>query len=92
MSKLLFVLIVSALIASAAPSSAQVFIGADSGGAGVQVGPVGAGVGPRFSNDDYYHRRGYHANAYYGGNCRLIRSRVLTSSGRVVYRSRQICR
>jgi hypothetical protein len=67
MNKLLFGLVASAVLGIAAPASAQVFIGADSGGAGVQIGPVGAGVGPRFSNDGYYHRRGYDANAYYGG-------------------------
>jgi hypothetical protein len=48
-------------------------------------------VGPRFSDDGYYHRRGYDANAYYGGDCRLIRSRVVTPSGRVVFRTRQVC-
>jgi hypothetical protein len=91
MNKLLIGLVASAVLAITAPANAQVFIGADSGGAGVQIGPVGAGVGPRFSNDGYYHRRGYDANAYYGGDCRLIRSRVVTPSGRVVYRSRQVC-
>jgi hypothetical protein len=49
------------------------------------------GVGPRFSDDGYYHRRGYDTNAYYGGDCRLIRSRVVTPSGRVVFRTRQVC-
>jgi hypothetical protein len=49
MNKLVFGLVASAVLLVAVPASAQVFIGADSGGAGVQVGPVGAGVGPRFS-------------------------------------------
>jgi hypothetical protein len=49
------------------------------------------GVGPRFSDDGYYHRRGYDANAYYGGDCHLIRSRVVTPSGRVVVRTRRAC-
>jgi len=89
--KLAFGLIAAALAVVALPASAQVFIGADSGGAGVQLGPIGAGVGPRFSDDRYYHRRGYDSNAYYGGDCRLIRSRVVTPSGRVVFRTRQIC-
>ena len=91
MKKLVFGLVASVLVVVAVPANAQVFIGADSGGAGVQLGPIGAGVGPRFSDDGYYHRRGYDANAYYGGDCRLIRSRVVTPSGRVVFRTRQIC-
>ena len=89
MNKLVFGLIASVVLVIAAPATAQVFIGADSGGAGVQLGPVGVGVGPRFSDDRYY-RRGYDANAYDGG-CRLIRSRVVTPSGRVVFRTRQVC-
>jgi hypothetical protein len=91
MNKLVFGLVASAVLATAAPASAQVFIGADSGGAGVQIGPVGAGVGPRFSNDGYYHRRGYDANAYYVGDCRLVRSRVVTPGGHMVYRTRRVC-
>lgn len=91
MKKLLIGLVAAAVLGVAAPASAQVFIGADSGGAGVQLGPIGAGVGPRFSDEGYYHRRGYYANAYYGGDCRLIRSRVVTPSGRVVLRTRQVC-
>ena len=91
MNKLVLGLVASVTLFAAAPAGAQVFIGADSGGAGVQLGPVGVGVGPRFSDDGYYHRRGYNANAYYGGDCRLIRSRVVTPSGRVVVRTRRAC-
>ena len=92
MNKLVFGLVAAAVVlVVTAPASAQVFIGADSGGAGVQLGPVGVGVGPRFSDDGYYHRGGYNANAYYGGDCRQIRSRVVTPSGRVVFRTRQVC-
>jgi hypothetical protein len=89
MNKLVFGLVASAVLLVAAPASAQVFIGADSGGAGVQVGPIGAGVGPRFSGDGYYHRRGYDANAY--GDCRLVRSRVVTPGGHVAFRTRRVC-
>ena len=91
MNKLVFGLVASVVLFATVPAGAQVFIGADSGGAGVQLGPVGVGVGPRFSDDGYYHRRGYDANAYYGSDCRLIRSRVVTPSGRVVFRTRQVC-
>ena|SRR5579872_2351023 len=97
MKKLLFVVAAAATLCVAAPAGAQVFIGADGGGAGVQLGPVGVGVGPRFSGDNYYRGNGYDANAYYNGNdsyegCRMIRSRVRTPSGHVVYRTRRICR
>ena len=98
MKKLLFGLVAAAIIGIAVPASAQVFIGADSGGAGVQVGPLGVGVGPRFSDDGYRHRRGYDANArYYGhsryyGHCRLIRTRTVTPSGHVKFRTRRVCR
>jgi hypothetical protein len=91
MTKLLFVAAAAATLCLAAPASAQVFIGADNGGAGVQLGPLGVGVGPRFSDDRYYHRRGYDANAYYANDCRMIRSRVVTRNGHVTYRTRQIC-
>jgi hypothetical protein len=91
MNKLVLGLVASAVLAVATPASAQVFIGADSGGAGVQLGPVGAGVGPRFSDDGYYHRRGYDANAHYARDCRLVRSRVMTPGGNVVLRTRRVC-
>jgi hypothetical protein len=91
MTKLLFVGVALAAVALATPASAQVFIGADNGGAGVQLGPLGVGVGPRFSDDRYYHRRGYDSNAYYANDCRMIRSRVVTRNGHVTYRTRRIC-
>ncbi len=92
MRKLLFVAAAVAALGVAAPASAQVFIGADQSGAGVQIGPVGAGVGPRFSGGGYYHRRGYDANAYYDRNdCRMVRTRVMRN-GHVRYRTRQVCR
>ena len=92
MKRLLFVVAAAATLGIAAPASAQVFLGADSGGVGVQLGPLGVGVGPRFSDDRYYHRHDYYdANAYYGGDCRLVRSRYVTPRGRVVFRTRRVC-
>ena len=76
MRKFLVVAVAVAALGVAAPASAQVFIGADHGGAGVQVGPLGVGVGPRFSDDGYRHRRGYDSNAYYAGECRMVRTRT----------------
>jgi hypothetical protein len=92
MKKVLFGLAVVGMLGIAAPAGAQVFLGADSGGVGVQLGPVGVGVGPRFSDDGYYHRRGYDANARYDRDCRLIRSRFVTPSGHVKFRTRRVCR
>ena len=92
MKRLLFVVAAIATLGIAAPAGAQVFMGADSGGVGVQLGPLGVGVGPRFSDDRYYrHENYYGANAYYTNDCRLIRSRVMTPSGRVVVRTRRVC-
>ena len=92
MRKFLVVAMAAAALGVAAPASAQVFIGSDRGGAGVQLGPLGVGVGPRFSDDGYRHRRGYGSNAYYDGECRMVRTRHVTRNGHVRYRTRRVCR
>jgi len=92
MKRLLFVVAAAATLGLAVPASAQVFLGGDSHGVGVQLGPLGIGVGPRFSDDRYHHRRGYRSDAYYRDDCRQVRSRIVRRDGRVVYRTRQICR
>jgi hypothetical protein len=58
MKKLMFAAVAATTLGLAAPASAQFFVGADPGGVGVQVGPVGAGVGPRFTHDRW-DRRAY---------------------------------
>jgi len=75
--------------ATLTPASAQVFLGADPGGVGVQVGPVGAGIGPRW--DGRYHHRYDNDYAYVPGDCRLIRERIVTPSGNVIFKSRRVC-
>jgi len=45
MRNLLMAAATGALLVAAVPASAQVYMGADPGGAGVQVGPFGFGVG-----------------------------------------------
>jgi hypothetical protein len=73
----------------AVPASAQVFVGADAGGAGVRVGPVGVGVGPDYG---WRHRHYYGDDyAYSPGGCRVIRDRVVTPSGRVIIRTHRDC-
>jgi hypothetical protein len=86
MRKLALVLATAVLGAGifATPAAAQVYFGADPWGAGVQVGPFGFGVGP-----DYW---GYREGPYaYGGDCRVIRERIRTPSGHIIYRTRDVC-
>jgi len=90
MKKLLLGVAAAGALFVAAPASAQVYFGADPGGVGVQVGPLGAGVGPRYS-DDWRYRRAYRDSYAYGGDCRIIRSRAVTPSGREVIRTRRVC-
>jgi hypothetical protein len=63
-------------------------VGADPGGVGVQVGPFGVGVGP-----DYWgHRHGYWRDyAYAGPYCHSVRTRIVTPSGNIIWRTRRVC-
>jgi len=96
MKRLMFGLVAAATLGLAAPAIAQVGVGVGPGGAGVQVGPVGAGVGPAYGwgnrgyYDDGYYHRGYGAYGY-SGDCRVIRERIVTPSGRHIFRTRRIC-
>ena len=87
MRKLLFAVATGALVVAAVPASAQVYGGVDPYGAGVQVGPFGFGVGPRY---DY----GWRGNEYYayGADCPLVRERIRTPDGRVIIRTHRSCR
>jgi hypothetical protein len=70
----------AALIAAMTPANAQ--------GVGVQVGPVGVGVGP-----DYYwgpHHR-YWRDYAYSPDCRLVRERIVTRHGHVIWRTHREC-
>jgi len=89
MKKLLFAAAATVALTAAVPASAQVYLGADPGGAGVRVGPFGFGVGPSYGWRDPYWRDGYYA--YGGAECRLIRQRIVTPSGRVIFRSQRVC-
>jgi hypothetical protein len=87
MKRILFA--ASALVIAGAaaltPANAQVYLGADPGGVDVEVGPLGAGIGPR------YHHRYWHDYAYAPGECRLIHERIVTPSGDVIFHSRRVC-
>jgi hypothetical protein len=76
------------LIAAAVPASAQFYAGVGPGGAGVQIGPLGAGVGPAYGWHDPYWRGDRYA---YAGDCRVIRERTLAPSGQVIYTTRRVC-
>ena len=78
-------LIIAALVlAGSVPASAQIYFGAGPGGVGVGVG--GPGYGPDYG----WRHRGYYRDAY-AGDCRVVRQRIVTRYGRVIYRMRQIC-
>jgi len=92
MKKLVFAAIAAATLAVAAPASAQVGVGVGPGGAGVQVGPFGAGVGPAFDDWGWRHRRGaFNAYGLANDDCRLVRERIMTPSGRVIIQTRRAC-
>ena len=76
MKKLLLAAVSIAAIGVAAPAFAQVDVDVDHGG-------IRFGVGPRYDRD---HWRG--AYAY---DCRIVRERVETPSGRVFYRTHREC-
>lgn len=65
-------------VAAAAPASAQgVYVGA---------GPVGVGV-----DTDHRWRQRHHWRGDYASDCRVTRERIVTPSGRVIYKTRRIC-
>ena len=87
MRKLLIGLTAAAALGVAVPASAQVYLGAGPGGVEVGVG------GARHYDRDYpyghRYRPGYRAYAY--DDCRTIRSRTVTPSGRVIVKTRRVC-
>ncbi len=86
MKKLLFAGVAAVSLGIAIPANAQVFVGADPGGAGVRVGPFGVGVGP-----DYWGGPRYYRDYAYAPDCRLMRTRIVTPSGHIIWRTRRIC-
>jgi hypothetical protein len=89
MRKVLFGLLSLGALTFAAPASSQVYFGAGPGGVGVGIGSPGYG---RYYDDDWRWRHRRYGGAYaYGGDCRVVRERVETPSGRVIFRSRREC-
>jgi hypothetical protein len=78
MRNLLFASAAAAALIAAVPASAKVYYAAPEPGVGVQIGPFGFGVGPR-----YGHRYAY--------DCPLVRERIVTADGRVIIRTHRAC-
>src|SRR6185295_4359788 len=69
MKTLLVATALTAALVAATPASAQFYAGAGPGGVGVEVGPFGVGVGPRYGWRDGPYTNGYYA---YGSDCRVV--------------------
>lgn len=81
--KLLLIAAAAATIAATVPAAAQFAVGVGPGGASVRVGE-------RYHDRDWrYHN---HDRYSYRSHCRVERERIVTPSGRVIYRSTRICR
>ena len=87
MRNLLLALATGVLLIGTVPASAQIYGGVDPYGAGVQVGPFGFGVGPRY---DY----GWRGSEYYafGADCPMVREQIHTNDGHVIVRAHRVCR
>ena len=78
--------------AALAISGAAALTPANAQGVGVQVGPVGVGVGAGPYSDDGYRNRYSRDRDYgYASQCRVIRERIETPSGRMIVKTRRIC-
>ena len=80
------IMIGAALLALAvsAPASAQVYLGAGPGG-------IGVGVGDPYYHDYGWRHRHWRDDYAYSGDCRVVRKRIVTPSGRVIYRTHRDC-
>jgi hypothetical protein len=86
MRKLLFAIAATTALSAAVPASAQVYLGAGPYGGGVEFG-----VGPRAGWRDHEHGWRDHWRGAYAYDCRLVRERFVTPSGRVVIRTHRDC-
>jgi hypothetical protein len=90
MKRILFAAVTLAIVGAVTPAGAQVYVGADPGGVGVNVGPFGVGVGTDYWSPPYHHRywRDY---AYAPPECRAVRTRIVTPHGHIIWRTRRVC-
>src|SRR5436190_127011 len=87
MKQLLLIAAAAATIGLAipAPASAQVAVGVGERGVGVRIGE------PGYRERGEYREGWRHRRAYGYGNCRVMRERIVTPRGRVIYRTQRIC-
>jgi hypothetical protein len=83
MKKLLLIAAAAAVVGLAAPASAQVNIRAGDHGVKVRVG---------HGHDHHRAHRHHYRHHYARGNCRTMQSRTVTPSGRVIVKTRRVCR
>jgi hypothetical protein len=89
MRQFLFAAAAIGTLMAATPASAQLHFGADRGG-------VEFGVGPRHEwrdhewGDHEWRGRGWRTYGY-AGECRVVRERIETSRGRVIFRTHREC-
>lgn len=83
MKRLLFAAAAAGALLAAAPASAQI---------GFEVGPFAFGVGPHYWHGPYWRDYGWDGPyAYEADGCHSVRERLVTPSGRVIYRIRRYC-
>ena len=101
MRKLLFATVAATTLVATIPASAQVLLGAgpdgagvqrdvpsivlvkdDSGHGGIDIGPLGQCFDPRVCGT---------TSAAYANNCPLVRERIVTQSGKVIFRRHRVC-
>jgi hypothetical protein len=96
MKRILFAIAALFAIAVSAPASAQVLV-APTPGIGVQVGPLGLGVWPDYGTrpywggNAYYEPYGSYGYEPYGPVCHVVRTRIVTPNGGVIWRARRVC-
>jgi hypothetical protein len=88
MKKLLLIAAAVAAVIFAAPASAQVNIRAGESGVKVRVGGPGPHVHRHHRVHRHHHVRGHFAR----GHCRSVTSRTVTPGGRVIVKTRRVCR
>jgi hypothetical protein len=88
MKKLLLIAAAAAAVSVAVPASAQVVIRGGENGVAVRVGPGH----DRGLHRGHYRGRGHYREHFARGDCRVVRSRIVTPGGRVIVKTRQVCR
>ena len=88
MKKLLLIAAAVTAVSFAVPASAQVVIRGGENGVAVRVGPGH----DRGVHRGHYRGRAHYRHHYARGDCRVIQSRTITPGGRVIVKTRRVCR